>query len=141
MKLIAFDFGTKRIGVAIGQTLTQSATPLSPLSARNGVPDWKILKSIIENWQPEALVVGLPLNMNGTEQPITRRTRIFIEALRSQTNLPVYEMDERLSSVEARSRLFEKDGYAGLKKNSVDSFAAKLILEDWLQNVSSGSFS
>lgn len=134
--IIAFDFGTKRIGVAVGQTLTRTATPLPPLSAQNGVPNWQILKSLLKQWQPQALVVGLPLNMDGTEQPITRRARLFIEALRSQTNLPVYEMDERLSSVEARSRLFEEGGYAGLKKSSIDSFAAKLILEHWMQSFS-----
>lgn len=131
--IIAFDFGTKRIGVAVGQALTQTATPLPPLSAKEGIPDWQAIQKLIEEWQPHALVVGLPLNMNGTEQPITRRARAFIEALRAKTTLTVYEMDERLSSVEARSRLFAEGGYAGLKKHSVDSFAAKLILEHWFQ--------
>lgn len=129
--ILSFDFGTKRIGVAVGQGLTKIATPLPPISARDGVPDWQVIQTLIQQWQPQAVVVGLPINLDGTEQLITVRTRGFIEAFRNKTGLPVYEMDERLTTVEARSRLFEAGGYALLKKHSVDSFAAKLILEQW----------
>lgn len=129
--IVAFDFGTRRIGVAVGQGITETATPLSPLSARNGVPEWEVLLATIQPWQPQALVVGLPLKMDGSDQSLTKLVRIFIEALKQRTQLPVYGMDERLSSVEARSRLFKEGGKAALQKNSIDSFAAKLILEDW----------
>lgn len=132
--IIAFDFGTKRIGVAVGQALTRSATPLPPLSARDGVPNWDTLLKVIHTWRPQALVVGLPLNMDGTEQPLTKRVRTFIKALKTHTQLPVYEMDERLSTVEARSRLFDAGGYSALQKSSIDSFAAKLILEHWFSS-------
>ncbi len=129
--IIAFDFGTKRIGVAVGQGLTKTATPLEPISAEQGVPNWQTITTLVQCWQPQAFVVGLPVHMDGTEQLITQRTRSFIEALHKKTSLPVYEMDERLTSIEARSQLFAQGGYAFLKKNSVDSFAAKLILEQW----------
>jgi putative Holliday junction resolvase len=129
--IVAFDFGTRRIGVAVGQGITETATPLSPLSAHNGVPQWEVLQERIKPWQPQALVVGLPLKMDGSDQPLTKLVRIFIEELNQRTQLPVYGMDERLSSVEARSRLFKDGGRAALQKNSIDSFAAKLILEDW----------
>lgn len=129
--IVAFDFGTKRIGVAVGQHVTETATPLSPLAARNGVPQWESVEKIIQTWKPQALVVGLPLRMNGTDQPLTKLVRIFIKDLKKRTQLPVYEVDERLSTVEARSRLFDEGGYSALQKNSIDCFAAKVILEDW----------
>lgn len=129
--IIAFDFGTRRIGVAVGQAITGTATPLPPLSATQGVPDWLLVKELERVWKPQAWVVGLPLNMDGTEQPITKQVRQFIEALQLHTQLPVYEMDERLSTKEARAELFEARGYAALQKESVDSVAAKLILERW----------
>jgi putative Holliday junction resolvase len=130
--IIGLDFGTRRIGVAVGQTITKTATPLEPIFANDGViSDWRIIQNLIEKWHPQALVVGLPLNMDGTPQPMTQRARLFIKTLKAQTNLPVYAMDERLTSVEARSRLFAEGGYRALQKHSIDSFAAKLILEDW----------
>lgn len=129
--VLGFDFGIKRIGVAVGQSLTKTATPLSPLAADQGVPNWQLVQQLITQWQPNQLVVGLPLNMDGHDQFITRRTRAFIKTLHAQTQLPVHSIDERLSSVEARAQLFAAGGYAALKKKSVDSFAAKLILEHW----------
>jgi putative Holliday junction resolvase len=129
--IIAFDFGTKRIGVAVGQGLTKTGTPLEPISADQGIPNWQTIATLVQCWQPQAFVVGLPVHMDGSEQLITQRTRLFIEALHKRTSLPVYEMDERLTSIEARSQLFAQGGYAFLKKSSVDSFAAKLILEQW----------
>lgn len=129
--IVAFDFGTKRIGVAVGQRVTETATPLTPVAARNGVPQWELVEKIIQTWKPRALVVGLPLNRDGTDQPLTKLVRIFIADLKKRTHLAVYEVDERLSTVEARSRLFDEGGYSALKKNSIDCVAAKVILEDW----------
>lgn len=131
--IVAFDFGTKRIGAAVGQTITGTATPLPPLVARDGVPNWDVIQNLILIWQPQALVVGLPLNMDGTDQLLTKLVRTFIKGLQAHTLLPVYEMDERLSTVAARAQLFEEGGYSALKKKSIDSFAAKLILECWFQ--------
>ncbi len=131
--LLGFDFGLKYIGVAVGQTLTRTAQPLTTLTAQQGIPDWNEIKKLIETWRPNALVVGIPLNMDGSEQFLTHAARHFSEALEKHFNLPVHSMDERLSTIEARAHLFEKGGYKALQKKAIDSVAAQLILESWLQ--------
>ncbi len=130
--LLGFDFGTKRIGVAVGQMLTQSTTPLPTLKAKQGQPSWPQIHSFIKTWQPEALIVGFPLNMDGTEQPITQRAKAFADALQQQTGLPVHGSEERLSTVEARQRIFDHGGYRALQKTAIDSMAACIILEAWM---------
>jgi putative Holliday junction resolvase len=134
--LLGFDFGMKRIGVAVGQTLTKTARPLTTLKANQGVPPWEQLKKMVKTWQPGALVVGIPLNMDGTEQPLTRAARKFAQQLQAQLNLPVYEMDERLSTKDAKERLFAEGGYKALQNGQVDSVAAQLILQNWLNTSS-----
>ncbi len=129
---LGFDFGTKRIGVAVGQALTKTASPLKNLSAQDGVPDWQLIQKLIEQWRPQALIVGIPLNMDGSEQAITKRARRFANRLHERFKLPVHGIDERLTTVSARSELFDSGGYKALKKQEIDSFAAKLILESWL---------
>src|SRR5579883_676282 len=104
--LIAFDFGMKRIGVAIGQTITQTARPLDTIQAKEGVPNWSAITKLIEKWLPDALVVGIPRNMDGTDQRITHLARDFAQQLRDRYELPVHEMDERLTTKDARERLF-----------------------------------
>ena len=131
--ILGFDFGMKRIGVAVGQALTKTARPLTVLKANQGIPDWKQLEKLIKIWQPEALIVGLPLNMDGTEQPLTASAREFIKNLQNHAKLPVYEMDERLSTKDARERLFAEGGYKALQTIQIDSVAAQLILQNWLQ--------
>jgi putative holliday junction resolvase len=130
-RLIAFDFGMKRIGVAVGQTLTKSARPLETLSAKNGVPDWKIIEKIVKKWSPEAFIVGIPLNMDGTLQPISYDAKRFAELLRVRFMLPVHEVDERLTTKDARERLFNEGGYKALQGGQVDQVAAQLILQNW----------
>ncbi len=132
-KLMAFDFGTTKIGVATGQTLTQTAQPLPPLAAISGQPDWKVLEKLIKEWRPQALVVGLPLNMDGSEQEVTLQAKKFAGRLQGRFGLPVIEHDERLTTVDARSEIFEREGLKGIKSRSIDSLAACLILESWLQ--------
>lgn len=132
--LLGFDFGLKRIGVAVGQTLTKSANPIAVLKAINGEPVWDDIKTLIQTWKADALVVGIPYNMDGSEQPLTKRAKNFIKKLRTHFSLPIYTIDERLSTVEAKQQLFDR----GELKNTVttqqlDSYAAKLILEQWLQ--------
>lgn len=129
---LGFDFGTKRIGVAVGQSLTRTASPLKNLSARDGIPDWQLIERLIQQWRPHALIVGIPLNMDGSEQAITHRARRFANRLRQRSKLPVYGIDERLTTVSARSEIFDRGGYKALQKQEIDSFAAKLILESWL---------
>ena len=126
--LIAFDFGEKRIGSAVGQTLTGTAAPLETIPVRGAKPDWHAIDRLIAAWKPDALVVGLPLNMDGSEQWITRRAQRFADGLRSRSGLPVHLADERLSTREAWERLIER----GARREGPDPIAAQVILEGWL---------
>ena len=131
--LLAFDYGTKSIGVAVGQELTGTASLLSALKAQDGTPDWTQLEKLIQEWQPQLLLVGLPLNMDGTEQPFTARVRKFANRLHGRFGLPVSLQDERLTTAEARSQLFAEGGFKRLTKDKVDSYSAKLIFESWYE--------
>lgn len=132
--VLGFDFGSKFIGVALGQTSPTLAQPLTSLSVKKGEPPWKEIAQLLQIWSPNALVVGIPLNMNGSEQAITHLARNFLIELKNRFQLPVFPIDERLTTVEARSRLFAMGGYKALKKKSIDSIAAQLIVEMWLEN-------
>ncbi|AGN85670.1 MULTISPECIES: Holliday junction resolvase RuvX [Enterobacteriaceae] len=131
--LLAFDFGTKSIGVAIGQRITGTARPLSALKAQDGTPDWKLIEKLLKEWQPESVIVGLPLNMDGTEQPLTARARNFANKVHGRFGVQVTLHDERLSTVEARAGLFERGGFRALDKGSVDSASAVIILESYFE--------
>src|SRR6185312_202514 len=131
--LLCFDFGLRHIGVAVGQTLTNTAQALTSLPAQHGVPRWEMIDKLIATWRPNAFVVGIPYNMDGTEQPLTQAARSFAEQLKQHYQLPIYYMDERLSTVEAREHLFKQGGYKALQKKSIDSLSAQLILESWLR--------
>lgn len=135
--LMAFDFGTKRIGVAVGQTITQSARGICTLPAKDGKPQENAIKQLIKKWQPDGLIVSIPLNMDGTDQPITAKARQFAASLRTECELPVYEADERLTTKAAREQLFDEGGFKALQDGQVDSVAAQLILETWLLEHSS----
>ncbi|MDV2857473.1 Holliday junction resolvase RuvX [Oceanimonas sp. CAM02] len=130
--LLGFDYGLKSIGVAVGQELTASARPLLALKASDGVPNWQQIENLLKEWQPALLVVGLPLNMDGTEQDISRRARKFANRLHGRFGLPVELQDERLTTTDARARLFEAGGYKALGKDAVDAVSAQLILESWM---------
>ena len=127
--LLGFDYGQKRTGVAVGQTLTGTARALTTLNSRNGKPDWPGIEALLEEWQPDALVVGVPVHMDGTEQPMTEAARKFARQLQGRFNLPVHEAEERLSSDAAEAEL----GHAH-DKAAIDREAARIILEDWLGN-------
>lgn len=132
--VLGFDFGSKYIGVAVGQTSPTLAQPLTSLSVKKGALPWKEITHLLQIWSPDALVVGIPLNMDGSEQAITHLAQNFLMELKNRFQLPVFPMDERLTTVEARSRLFAMGGYKALKKKSIDSIAAQLIVEMWLEN-------
>jgi len=132
-QILAFDYGEKRIGVAVGQTITASANPIQALAAKSGEPDWQLVQKLIDEWQPSLVVVGSPLNMDGTEQRLTKRAQKFANRLHGRFGLDVRLVDERLSSVAAREELFAQFGYRGLEKHSIDSLAACHILETWFQ--------
>jgi putative Holliday junction resolvase len=129
---VGFDFGYKRIGVAVGQQLTLTASPLPTLQAVLGVPDWHLVQKLIVEWQPVAMIVGLPTCMDGSEQYTTSAARGFARQLRRRFARPVHCVDERLSTKEARAHLFEEGGYRKLKTSEIDSIAACIILEQWL---------
>lgn len=133
LTVLGFDYGTKKIGVAVGQSITGNAQALAPLKARDGIPNWDQIQQLIETWQPHCLIIGNPLNMDGSEQDITQRAKKFANRLNGRFKLPVHLIDERLSTVEARQRLFDQGGYKALKQQSVDSLAAAIMIEDWLR--------
>lgn len=130
--VLGFDFGLKRIGVAVGQMITKTARPLVTVKAKEGIPEWDVIRKLIKTWRPDALIVGIPLNMDGTEQPITLNARQFAESLHEQFQLPVHGVDERLTTKDAREQIFRKGGYKALQNEQIDSVAAQLILETWL---------
>ena len=129
---LAFDYGTQSIGVAVGQTLTKTANPLASLKAQDGIPQWDHIQKLIDEWQPTLLIIGLPLNMDGSESELCQRARKFANRLNGRFQLPTQLIDERLSSFEAKGEIIEKTGSRDFKSQNVDGLAAKLILETWL---------
>lgn len=130
---LAFDYGLKHIGVAVGQSLTGSANPLSPLKATDGVPNWDALAALIREWKPQQLIVGLPLNMDGSASELSQRAEKFARRLHGRFNLPVQLADERLSSFEARGDIIQRNGSRNFRDQGVDSLAAVIILESWFR--------
>jgi len=136
--ILAFDFGTKRIGVASGDTLTGTARALTTLESKNESIPWPAIDKLMREYQPAQLVVGLPWNMDGTPTLLTDASRAFGAELQARYNKPVALVDERLSSHEAEAQL--RDARAsGIKKRrnthaDVDMIAAKILLEQWLHN-------
>lgn len=135
--ILAFDYGTRRIGVASGDTLTRTARALTTLSWNDGIP-WAAIGKLVNEYQPAQFVVGLPWNMDGTPTLLTDTSRVFGAALKTRFGKPVALVDERLSSREAESLL--RDARAsGFKKRrnthaDVDKIAARILLEQWLEN-------
>ncbi len=134
--VLGIDFGSKRIGLSIGQTLTQSAQPLDTLANNKQVFDNLI--EIIKEWQVKQLVLGLPLDMDGQEQEITRQVKNFAKKLTRYTRLPVDFMDERLSSFEAERRfqqLRQNKLIKAKNKSQIDALAAQIILQSWFDQM------
>jgi len=133
-RVLGFDYGTRQIGVAVGQTLTGNARPLRELRARDGVPDWEQIAALLREWEPDALIVGLPLNMDGTPSDMSARAQKFARRLHGRFQLPVHCIDERLSTFEAKQTLRESSRRlpVSYRDSPVDSLAAALLLETWL---------
>jgi putative Holliday junction resolvase len=127
--LLGFDYGQQHIGVAVGQGITGTASALCTVTAVRDSPDWARISTLISEWQPQALVVGLPRHADGSDSEITVAARKFAEQLEARYRLPVYTMDERLSSQAAAALLHQdtRNARAGL-----DAVAARIILQDWL---------
>ena len=134
--ILAFDFGLRRIGVAVGQRITDSANPLAIVANHAGEPDWPHIDRLIKEWRPARLVVGLPLHADGTPSDTTRLVKQFAHDL-AKYELRIETVDERYSSLEARE-LLKGERAMGLRgridKQVVDSAAAALIAERWLKN-------
>jgi len=132
--VIGFDFGLKRIGLATGQTITGTSSPLATLQAVNHKPDWESIESQIRQWRPDALVLGIPYLPDGGEGDITRAARNFGKKLEQRFNLPVYTIDESFSSIEAEQQLKQDTKIAKHNKHEVDKIAAAIIVQRWLNS-------
>lgn len=130
--LMGFDFGTQRIGIATGQRLTSGTRALNPIKAKDGIPNWDNLQRVIDEWQPDAFIVGLPLNMDGSVSDMSRRAAKFARRLEGRYHRPAYTQDERLTSFEAKGMVIEQGGSRDFGSNSVDGLAAELILQSWM---------
>ncbi len=136
---MGFDLGTHRIGVAIGQELTRSARPLTTIQRKNKQSDWQKIESLLNEWGIEAAVVGIPLQQDGREQEMSRLSRKFCNQLRGRYNLTVYEVDERLTSIEAESIIRANRGNRRpVEERDVDAIAATRILQSWLNGSEHG---
>jgi putative Holliday junction resolvase len=133
--LLGFDYGSKQIGVAVGQVITGQARELCILKAQNGVPDWQKVEALIKEWQPDAIVVGLPLNMDGSAGPRCQATSAFARNLERLTPLPITYWDERLSTVAATRALLEADTSRKRRAEVIDHVAAAYILQGALDRI------
>jgi putative Holliday junction resolvase len=125
---MGFDYGTRKIGVAVGQTITGTANALVTLLPVKNQPDWKRIEQLILEWKPDALIVGLPLNLDDSKTDATDGALRFSRQLQGRYHLPVHLADERFTSAEARTRL----GPHHKAIERYDAVAAKLIVETWL---------
>lgn len=145
--VLGFDFGMKHIGIAVGQSLTGTATPLGTIFAQDGIPNWEQIQHYIIEWRPKQLIVGIPLRMDGSEQPVTYAARGFVERLEAHFKLPVVQVDERLSSWEAKQQLRargllakNKDrGKVKIKSHKkqiadLNAMAAAILIEQWFND-------
>ncbi|TCH64899.1 Holliday junction resolvase RuvX [Acinetobacter sp. ANC 4862] len=132
--IIAFDFGTQKMGMAVGQSLIESANPLALFPMKDGIPNWDELLKIVKQHQPTLFLVGLPLNMDDSESELSTRSRKFARRLRHQTNIETLMVDERLTTREARDELGHYQAQGRAKKLSADSVAAALFIESWYRN-------
>ena len=135
--VLGFDVGAKRIGVAVGNPITGTASELGLIEVRDGIPDWVRFEQLLKEWSPVQLVVGDPLTFDEADPdpPARQRARGFARAAAKRSRLPVALVDERRSSKEAASR-FAAQRRAGLKRRSdagkIDALAAVVIVERWL---------
>lgn len=130
---LGFDFGTKKIGVAVGQLTTATANSLQTLRSPNQSPNWQAIEQLVRDWQPAGFVVGISRQFDGTDNPVTPRMLKFCRQLNGRFNLPVHQQDETLSTFEAKQLLFDEVQVNATKLWEVqDQLAAQLILQTWL---------
>lgn len=130
MQILAFDFGTQHIGVAVGQTITKTSSPLLVLNVQQeGKEIWNTILLLLEEWKPDQLLVGKPLNMDGTPSDMMKKVEPFFKKLKMISNIPCEMVDERLTSFEAK-QLMESN----TKKVRIDDLAAKIFLDNWMEH-------
>lgn len=132
-RILAFDYGLRQIGVAVGNSGLGTTQPLPILRARDGQPDWDEVGKLCAGWQPDLVLVGDPLNMDGSVSELAERARKFARRLEGRFGLPVTMVDERLSSFEIKQQQREAGHRGNYREQPVDSLAAELILGDWLR--------
>jgi len=135
LSLLAFDYGTQNIGVASGQSLTRTASELAALKARDGIPDWNQVEKLLKDYQPDCVLVGLPLNMDDTESELSQRARKFGNRLHGRFGIKVEMVDERLSTFAAKEEAAERGHRGNYAQAPIDSIAARLILESWFTSL------
>jgi len=131
--ILAFDFGLRQIGVAVGNCPLKTTQPLAIIRAKNGKPDWQALEKLMQDWQPDLLVVGDPVNMDGSAGEMSERAKKFARRLHGRWGTAIEMADERLSSFEAKQTMREQGHRGNYKDKPVDSYAAELILQTWFR--------
>jgi putative holliday junction resolvase len=132
---LGFDFGNKKIGVAVGQTITASASPLQTIRSINQNPNWELISKLLEEWRPTGLIVGISKRADGSDNLITPRMLKFCRQLEGRYQLPVYQQDETLSTFEAKQLLFDEVSVNASRLWEIqDQLAAQLILQSWLND-------
>ena len=132
--VMSFDYGLRNIGIAIGQSITKSASTFYTIKAKEGVPDWIKLDSIIDEWEPSLFIVGDPFNMDGTKSEFQKKIAKFSAELKKRYEIELHMIDERLTSKEAKERI--KDKANGIKDSAnKHSISAQIILEDWFRSL------
>jgi len=127
---LSFDYGTQRIGIAFGQSITSTTKAVSVIQAKDGVPNWDIVANLIKIWEPDFLIVGLPYNLDGSESELLQRASKFANRLNGRFNIPTFGIDERFSSRAAEEKL-KKENRRKTSDAGVDDIAAQIILETW----------
>ena len=125
MQIVAFDYGTKKIGVAVGQTETYTSSPLQIIYNEHEKTNWSEINILIDEWNPDLILVGKPINMDGTESDIMKRVDNFFKKLEKISNVDCEYIDERLTTFEAKEILGEE------RVAEVDAHAAKILIDNW----------
>jgi putative Holliday junction resolvase len=130
--VLGFDYGARRIGIATGQTITRTATAITTLNAVHNSPDWAGIQQLIEQWNPDALIVGMPYFTDGTESEMTKTVQRFCNELEKRFSKPVISINETLSSYEAEETLKKNMKISKHNKQEIDKMAAAIIVQNWL---------
>tara|TARA_A200000113_G_scaffold101100_1_gene90578 strand:- start:1904 stop:2296 length:393 start_codon:yes stop_codon:yes gene_type:complete len=127
MQIVAFDYGTKKIGVAVGQTETYTSSPLQIIYNDHEKTNWNEIRMLIDEWKPDLILIGKPINMDGTESEIMKKVDNFFKKLQKISNTKCEYIDERLTTFEAKEILGES------KVSEVDAHAAKILIDNWIE--------